>query len=576
MQKLVAYLKPYAGVLVLTIALLFAQAFCSLLLPNYMSDIVDNGVLRGDMAHLLSTGIKMAIITLAGSVASIFVCLMSAHIASSITRDLRRDLFTKIECFSNYEFDRFSTASLITRCTNDVMQIQALLLMGIRFIWLAPVMAIGGLIMAEGHSNGMGWIIALPVTVLIGVIVLVLSVTMPKFYSLQSLMDKLNLISRENLTGMMVIRAFNERAREEKRFDESNTRLTDTVLFANRMMAILPGALTFIMNGTALLIVWVCAKQIAESNVQAGDMIAFIQYAMTIIMAFVMLSIIFIMIPRAQVSANRIVEVLNVPLKIIDSPQADDVFDASKKGVVEFKNVSFRYPNAERDMLSDISFTLSPGKTTAVIGPTGSGKSTIAYLALRLYETSGGAIYVDGKDIRSITQYSLRRKIAYVPQNTKLFSGTIKSNINYGKEDISFEETKMAADAAQALEFIMEKPETFDAPIAQGGGNVSGGQKQRIAIARALAKGAEVLIFDDSFSALDFKTDAAVRKKLKEAHSSAAALVIAQRISSIMNADEILVLENGKIIGRGVHAELMKNCPEYSEIAKTQLAVVAE
>jgi ATP-binding cassette subfamily B protein len=398
---------------------------------------------------------------------------------------------------------------------------------------------------------------------------------MPKFYSLQSLVDKLNLISRENLTGMMVIRAFNGRDYEENRFNKANTSLTQAVLFTNRMLAILPGALMFIMNGTSLIVVWFGAKQIAAANIQAGDMIAFIQYTATIIMAFVMLSMIFIMIPRAQVSANRIAEILNVHLKITDSPQADDVFDSTKKGVVEFKNVSFRYPSAEQDMLSDINFTLSPGKTTAVIGSTGSGKSTIAYLALRFYDVSSGAIYVDGKDIRSITQRALHNKISYVPQNGKLFSGTIKSNINYGKEDIPMEETKKAADTAQALEFIMEKPEGFDSPITQGGGNVSGGQKQRLAIARALAKEPEALIFDDSFSALDFKTDAAVRKKLRENHDSVSMLVIAQRISSRMNADEILVLEKGKIIGRGVHAELMKDCPEYAEIAKTQLAEMA-
>ncbi|MDR1148693.1 MAG: ABC transporter ATP-binding protein/permease [Spirochaetaceae bacterium] len=576
MQKLAAYLKPYTGALAMMIILLFTQAFCNLLLPNYMSDIVDNGILRNDMRYLISIGIKMTLITIAGGAANIMVCLFSARIASGIARDLRRDLFIKIEQFSNYEFDTFSTASLITRCTNDVTQIQALLLIGLRFIWLAPITAIGGVIMAVNHSAGMSWIIALPVVVLIGVIMLIFSITMPRFYSLQSLVDKLNLISRENLTGMMVIRAFDGRDYEEKRFDKANTGLTRAVLFTNRMMAILPGALMFIMNGTSLLIVWFGAKQIAASNIQAGDMIAFIQYTTTIIMSFVMLSIIFIMIPRAQVSGNRIAEVLHVSLKITDPPDADDSFDPNQKGIVEFRNVSFRYPNAEQDVLSGISFTLSPGRTTAVIGPTGSGKSTIAYLAVRLYDVTDGSVYVDGKDIRAVTQNSLRKKIAYVPQNSQLFSGTMKSNINYGKDDIPAEETRKAADTAQALDFILEKNEGFDAPITQGGGNVSGGQKQRISIARALAKNTEAVVFDDSFSALDFKTDAAVRKKLRENSSGVSMLVIAQRISSIMNADEILVLDNGKIIGRGVHAELMKSCPQYADIAKTQLAEMAE
>jgi ATP-binding cassette subfamily B protein len=576
MQKLAVYLKPYTGGLTLMIILLFTQAFCNLLLPNYMSDIVDIGILRNDMKYLVSLGIKMTLITIAGGAANIMVCLFSSKIASGIARDLRRDLFIKIEQFSNYEFDTFSTASLITRCANDVTQIQTLLLIGLRFIWLAPITAIGGVIMAVNHSAGMGWIIALPVVVLIGVIILILSITMPRFYSLQSLIDKLNLISRENLTGMMVIRAFDGRDHEEKRFYKANTDLTGAILFTNRMMAILPGALMFIMNGTSLLIVWFGAKQIAASNIQAGDMIAFIQYTMTIIMSFVMLSMIFIMIPRAQVSANRIVEVLRTSLKITDPPRSDDSFDPTQKGIVEFRNVSFRYPNAEQDMLSDISFTISPGRTTAIIGPTGSGKSTIAYLALRLYDVTDGAVYVDGKDIRSVTQNSLRGKIAYVPQNSKLFSGTIKSNINYGRDDITAEETRKAADMAQALDFILEKAEGFDSPIAQGGGNVSGGQKQRISIARALSKNTEIVVFDDSFSALDFKTDSAVRKKLAENSGGLSMLVIAQRISSIMSADEILVLDNGKIIGRGVHAELMKNCPQYADIAKTQMAEAAK
>lgn len=556
----------------MTFVLLSLQAICNLLLPNYMSNIVDIGIMRNDTEYLFSTGIQMVLITIAGSVTSILVCLFSARIASGIACNLRRDLFNKIEFFSHYEFDKFSASSLTTRCTNDVTQIQSFLLIAIRFIWFAPIIAAGGFIMAEIHGNGMGWIIALPVLLLLGIIILVFAISMPKFYSLQGLVDRLYLISRENLTGMMVIRAFNACSYEKSRFDKANGNLTRAILFTNRTIAVLPGALMFIMNASALLIVWVFAKQIAESRIQAGDMIAFIQYTTTIIMAFVMLSMIFIMMPRAQVSANRIAEVLKTDPKIKDPPHPLS-FDSAQKGILEFRNVCFRYPNAEQDALSNINFTLSPGKTTAIIGSTGAGKSSITYLALRFYDVTSGAIYVDGRDIRTVTQNSLRGKIAYVPQNSVLLSGTIKSNINYGKNyALPEEEILSVADTAQAMEFIMENPVGIEAPILQGGVNVSGGQKQRLAIARAIAKKSEILIFDDSFSALDFKTDAALRKKLREKESGASILIIAQRISAIKNADEILVLENGKITGRGVHDELMKTCPEYAEIAETQFA----
>ncbi|MEH7350983.1 ABC transporter ATP-binding protein [Gottfriedia acidiceleris] len=521
--------------------------------------------------YIVKIGLIMIAIALLGGIATVLVSFLSSRIASGVARNLRKDVFKKIESFSNNEFDKFSTASLITRCTNDVMQIQTLLMMGIRMLCYAPIMGIGGIIMAINKSASMSWIIALAVIVLLSLIMIIMTVAIPKFKLIQKLIDKLNLVSRENLTGLMVIRAFGNASHEKMRFQEVNSELTKTNLFVNRIMTIMMPSMMLIMNGSSLLIIWVGAHQIAKSNMQVGDMIAFMQYAMQIITAFLMISIMFILVPRAAVSGARISEVLSTEVSIID-PEFHKNFEADKKGIVEFKNVCFRYEGAENDVLNDISFVAKPGQTTAIIGPTGSGKTTIANLILRFYDVSKGEVLVDGVDLREVKQKDLRTKIGYVPQKGLLLTGTIASNLKYGNKNISDEEMERVAQIAQASEFISQKEGEFNAEISQGGDNVSGGQKQRISIARALARKPEILIFDDSFSALDFKTDFALRKALNEDIESSTMIIIAQRVNTIMNAEHIVVLDNGRIVGQGTHKELLKNCPEYLEIASSQLS----
>jgi len=522
-------------------------------------------------SYILSIGGRMLAIALLGGVATVLVSLLSSRIAAGTARDLRKAVFHKIESFSNSEFDKFSTASLITRCTNDITQIQMLLTMGIRMVCYAPIMAIGGIVMALRKSSSMSWIIALACVILIGIIAVVMSIAMPKFKLIQKLVDRLNLVSRENLSGMMVIRAFATQGHEKERFEAANEDLTKTNLFVSRVMVFLMPAMTLIMNGTTLLVVWVGAHQIANSSMQVGDMMAFIQYAMQIIMSFLMISMIFIFVPRAAVSADRIAEVLETKASIAD-PKKAKAFDPAKKGLVEFKNVRFRYHDAEEDALSNITFTAKPGQTTAIIGSTGSGKSTIASLALRFYDVTEGQILVDGADVREVDQKDLRARIGYVPQKGVLLSGTIASNLRYGRKDATDDELETAARVAQATEFIAEKPDGLNSEIAQDGTNVSGGQKQRLSIARALAKNPEILIFDDSFSALDFRTDAALRKALKEHTGDSTLIVVAQRVNTIMNAEQIIVLDKGSIVGIGTHRELLKSCPEYYEIASSQLS----
>ncbi|MGG0177247.1 ABC transporter ATP-binding protein [Gottfriedia acidiceleris] len=521
--------------------------------------------------YIVKIGLIMIAIALLGGIATVLVSFLSSRIASGLARNLRKDVFKKIESFSNNEFDKFSTASLITRCTNDVMQIQTLLMMGIRMLCYAPIMGIGGIIMAINKSASMSWIIALAVIVLLSLIMVIMTVAIPKFKFIQKLIDKLNLVSRENLTGLMVIRAFGNASHEKTRFQEVNSELTKTNLFVNRIMTMMMPSMMLIMNGSSLLIIWVGAHQIAKSNMQVGDMIAFMQYAMQIITAFLMISIMFILVPRAAVSAARISEVLATDVSIID-PELHINFEADKKGFVEFKNVCFRYEGAENDVLNNISFVAKQGQTTAIIGPTGSGKSTIANLILRFYDVTKGAVLVDGVDLREVKQKDLRTKIGYVPQKGLLLTGTIASNLKYGNKNISDEEMERVAQIAQASEFISHKEGGFNAEISQGGDNVSGGQKQRISIARALARKPEILIFDDSFSALDFKTDFALRKALNEDIESTTMIIIAQRVNTIMNAEHIVVLDNGRIVGQGTHKELLKNCPEYLEIATSQLS----
>jgi ATP-binding cassette subfamily B protein len=554
----------------LAIGSLFVQAICELELPKLMAKIVNIGIQQNRNDYIVDMGLIMIAIALIGAVAAVLVSLFSSRIAAGFGRDLRRCVFARIQGFSNAEFDQFSAAGLITRCTNDIGQIQMMLQMGIRFLCYAPIMGIGGIIMAVLHSVSLSWIIVLAVIILSGMVAVVASMVTPRFTLIQNLTDKLNLVSREGLSGMMVVRAFNAQEHEKQRFDGVNKELADANRFVNRVLNTMWPCMTLIMSGVSVLIVWFGAKQIAGLSMQAGDIIAYIQYALLVIFAFMMISIMFVWIPRAVVSGRRIVEVLETEYVVTD-PASPKSFDGTKKAALEFRNVKFRYAGVKENALRDVSLTVLPGRTTAIIGPTGSGKSTLVNLILRFYDASEGQVLVDGLDVREVSQHELRARIGYVPQKAELLSGTVWSNLRYGSPGAASGELEAAAAAAQAMEFIAEMPEKFDAPVAQGGSNVSGGQKQRLSIARALVKRPEIYIFDDSFSALDFKTDLLLRRALKEYTRESAVIIVSQRVSAIMNADEIIVLENGAVAGRGVHSSLMQDCPQYAEIVSSQL-----
>lgn len=573
MKTVLKYVKPYAFLIVLSVVLLIVRVFSELSLPNLMSDIV-NAVVQmatdttgSGQSYIYEIGAKMLLITLLSAVCSIAVSFFSSRIAASVSKELRLALFTKVNELSSAELDKFSTASLITRTTNDVQQIQSLITMALGVMLFAPLMGAGSVIMAIRKSTSLAWLTALAVLVVFGVLGVVMSIAMPKFKMLQTLVDKLNLVSREQLSGLMVIRAFGNEGYEEKRFDNANTDLTDTTRFVQRTVGALMPMVQLVTNILNIAIVWFGAKAIAAANLQIGDMMAFLQYAMHIMISFVMLSMIFIVLPRASVSAKRIEEVLNCKVTICDCEKPEVLERVS--GRVEFKNVSFRYDNADEDVLSDISFTAEPGQTTAFIGSTGSGKSTLINLIPRFYDVTAGSIELDGKDIRDISVASLRDNIGYIPQKGILFSGTIESNVKYGNNSDDITE---AIRVAQAEDFVSTKEEGIHSPISQGAANVSGGQKQRLSIARALAKKPPVYIFDDSFSALDFKTDAALRKALKEYTGDATVLIVAQRVSTIMNAEQIIVLDEGKMVGRGTHKELIDSCVQYREICESQLS----
>ena len=520
--------------------------------------------------YLWKEGGRMLGIAFMILVAAVGVGFLASKVGASIGRDLRGKICKKVMGFSNAEMNRFSTASLITRSTNDIQQIQMVTAVMLRLLLYAPIIGIGGIIKVYQTGAGMEWIIALAVVVILGFVMLLVSMAMPKFKIMQILVDGLNLVSREILTGLSVIRAFGREKTEEERFDEANKKLTGTQLFTNRIMTFMMPGMMFIMYSVTILITWVSAQKIDAGTLQVGAMTAFITYAMQIVMAFLMMTAMSIMVPRAGVAADRIDEVLKTEASVQNVKKPETLKE--HKGVLEFSHVDFKYPGAEHNVLSDIDFKVEPGKTTAIIGSTGCGKSTLVNLIPRFYDVTGGQITLDGKDIRRISMEELREEIGFVPQKGVLFSGTIASNLRFGKADATDEDIKEAAEIAQATEFIETKKEKYDSPIAQGGSNVSGGQKQRLAIARAIAKKAKVLVFDDSFSALDMKTDAALRKELNEKVQDASIVIVAQRVSTILHADQILVLDDGRIVGKGTHEELLKNCEVYLQIAKSQLS----
>lgn len=569
MLKLFRYLRPYIWPLLLLLVLVFFQVLANLQLPDYMAKIVNEGIV-GENNHIIwVNGGWMLLVSLGGALCTVGVGYLAAQIATGFSMDVREKVFAKVESFSLAEFNRFSTASLLTRTTNDIQQIQMVLVMLLRLVVSAPLTGVWAIFKAYAKAPSMTWVMGLAVGVMVTVIIAVFSVALPKFRLLQTLVDRLNLVTRENLTGLRVIRAFNNEVYEEKKFEKANRDLTDANLFVNRLMVIMQPLMTLVFSLTSIGIIWVGAHLIGTGDLLVGDLMAFLQYATQVIMAFLMVSIIFIMVPRASVSAGRVVEVLDTE-PVIRDPEHPIRSDGA--GQVEFKDVTFTYPGADTPVLEHITFTAEPGKTTAFIGSTGSGKSTLINLIPRFYDVSSGSILLDGVDVREMKLDDVYAKIGYVPQKGVLFSGTVESNLKYGAPKASEEEVERASRIAQASEFIAKLEGTVQAPIAQGGTNVSGGQKQRLSIARAIVRRPEIYIFDDSFSALDFKTDAALRSALKSEVKDKTVLIVAQRVGTILDADQIIVLDEGKIVGKGTHAELLASCPVYKEIASSQLS----
>lgn len=552
------------------LVLLAGQVTANLQLPDYLAKIVNEGIVGHDTGAVYRTGATMLLVALLGGACTVGVGFLASRIATGVTRTMRADLFSEIEGFSLIEFSRFSTASLITRCTNDVQQIQMVLVLILRLALMAPLMGAGAVIKAYGLAPSMTWIMAVAVGILVAVIAALFATAMPRFAALQRLVDRLNLVTRERLTGLRVIRAFNREGDEQAKFERANRELTDANLVVNRLMAIMQPVMLLILNFTSIAIVWVGAHKIDAGTLQIGDMLAFIQYAMQAIFSFLLLSMVFVMAPRAAISVRRVNEVLETEPSIRDPERPREVPD--RGGLIEFRDVTFAYPGAEEPVLRNVSFTALPGQTTAIVGPTASGKSTVIALIERFYDVTAGQVLIDGVDVREMRQEDLRAKIGYVPQRAILFSGTIESNIRYGSEEASAADVERAAATAQAVEFIEQQPQRWEQPVAQGGANYSGGQKQRLAIARAIARRPEIYLFDDSFSALDFRTDAMLRAALARETADRTVLIVSQRISTVMHADKIVVLDAGRVAGQGRHEELLRTSPVYREIAASQLS----
>lgn len=570
MIKLLKYLKPYKFHVVAILALLFTQAIAELYLPTLMSDIINKGIVNADNSYIWETGIRMILISALSGIAAVLATLLATKSAVGYGTILRKEVFHKVEGFSLNEVDKIGTASLITRTTNDITQIQQVMIMILRMMLYAPIMSIGAAVMAIREDSGLAWVILVVIPVIAVVIGLIMIKALPLFKIIQSKVDKLNLVLRENLTGMRVIRAFNKVEYEKNRFDQANEDLTDTNIKVNKIMAWMMPALMLIFNLVTICIIWFGGKRIDTGDMQVGSLLAFIQYIMQMMFSILMLTMMFVLVPRAQASAQRINEVLDTELEIKDTKEAKD--GKSMKGYIEFKNVTFRYPGAEEPVLENISFSAKPGETTAIIGGTGSGKSTLVNLIPRFYDVEKGDILVDGVSVKELSQENLRKKIGFIPQKAVLFSGTIRENLKYGKEDATDTEIAHAANIAQAESFISELSDGYDSYIAQGGNNVSGGQKQRLSIARALIRKPEIYVFDDSFSALDFKTDAKLRAALKGETKDATVIIVAQRVTTVMDADRIIVLEDGNIVGIGTHKELLQENEVYREIVSSQLS----